>query len=242
MQILVLPKSDYIVQNSDYQRNKISQFCCMKSIEIGKEIKKVLDQRGMTQAQFAIMINKTRQTVQDILVRKSIDTELLLKISEVLGFDFFALYSQSQPYVLEVQNELKVAEAEVTYLTKQNRMSQQLAERQEEEIRLMKLVNTVFLHSKTTVVVTLFNKEKLTGTLWDIDTTNKEEVSFFYVNKTLVAFGLILSQTEKEEKFLKAKKAEIGNIEFLKQYVRRIDLREVDSIVLFEKDKGLSMN
>lgn len=59
---------------------------------IGAEIKKVVDQRGMIAAEFARRINTSSQNANDIFTRKSIDTELLAKISTVLEYDFFELY------------------------------------------------------------------------------------------------------------------------------------------------------
>lgn len=54
----------------------------------GAEIRKVLDERGMTISEFARRINKSRENVYDIFRRKSLDTELLSVISQVLEFDF----------------------------------------------------------------------------------------------------------------------------------------------------------
>jgi len=63
-------------------------------IHIGKEIKKQLLETGMSKSEFARRINKTSQNVYDIFDRKTIDTSLLVTISEVLEFDFFELYIQ----------------------------------------------------------------------------------------------------------------------------------------------------
>ena len=60
----------------------------MKDIHIGSIIKKVFDAKQITITEFANRINRERTTVYDIFQRKSIDTDLLLKISEVLDYDF----------------------------------------------------------------------------------------------------------------------------------------------------------
>ena len=60
----------------------------MKDIHIGSIIKKVFDEKSMTIAEFSRRINRERTTVYDIFQRKSIDTDLLLKISEVLDYEF----------------------------------------------------------------------------------------------------------------------------------------------------------
>ena len=46
----------------------------------------------MSKSEFARRINKSPQNVQDIFTRQSIDTKLLLDISDVLKFNFFTLF------------------------------------------------------------------------------------------------------------------------------------------------------
>lgn len=60
----------------------------MKSIHIGDVIRQKVEESGLSIAQFASQINRTRTTVYDIFSRKSIDIDLLLSISEVLNFNF----------------------------------------------------------------------------------------------------------------------------------------------------------
>jgi predicted transcriptional regulator len=61
----------------------------MKEIPIGNEIKHVFDKRGFSITKFSKRINKSRENVYRIFNGKTIDTGLLLTISEVLEFDFF---------------------------------------------------------------------------------------------------------------------------------------------------------
>ncbi len=61
-------------------------------IDIGSEIKSVFESTEHTVAWFAKKLNCDRSNVYDIFARKSIDTELLFKISEILHFNFFALF------------------------------------------------------------------------------------------------------------------------------------------------------
>lgn len=58
------------------------------SSNYGQEIRKVLKKRGMTVAEFARRINKSRENAYDIFTRKSLDTDLLRTISQVLEHDF----------------------------------------------------------------------------------------------------------------------------------------------------------
>lgn len=54
----------------------------------------------MSIAEFATRINRTRPTVYDIFNRKSIDTDLLIRISEVLHYDFLReVYLKETPRI-----------------------------------------------------------------------------------------------------------------------------------------------
>ncbi len=60
----------------------------MKNIHIGSIIRCKLEESSLSIAEFADRIHRTRPTVYDIFNRKSIDTDLLIKISEVLDYNF----------------------------------------------------------------------------------------------------------------------------------------------------------
>lgn len=64
----------------------------MAEIHIGNEIKNVFDKRGFTITEFSKRIKTSRENVYNIFARKTIDTGLLLTISNALEFDFFSLY------------------------------------------------------------------------------------------------------------------------------------------------------
>jgi plasmid maintenance system antidote protein VapI len=69
----------------------------MKDIHIGSIIKQKLAESSMTIKEFADNIHCDRTTVYDIFKRKSIDTERLIKISQVLNFDFINEIYLKQP-------------------------------------------------------------------------------------------------------------------------------------------------
>ena len=62
----------------------------LKDIHIGSIIKQKLEESSMTKQEFADKIPCERTVVYDIFKRKSIDIELLIKISEILNFDFYS--------------------------------------------------------------------------------------------------------------------------------------------------------
>jgi transcriptional regulator with XRE-family HTH domain len=61
-------------------------------VNIGEKIKEQLIVKKMSVADFAKKINTDRNNAYHIFKRKSIDTELLFKISVILNFDFFKFY------------------------------------------------------------------------------------------------------------------------------------------------------
>lgn len=65
-------------------------------VHIGEEIEKVVFQRGMSVIELATRIGRTRQTVSSYFSRASIETDVLLLISEALDFDFFQFYVNPQ--------------------------------------------------------------------------------------------------------------------------------------------------
>ena len=61
-------------------------------IHIGSRIQQVMKDQGRNVSWFAKQICFERSNVYKMFKRKSIDTDLLIKISEVLGHDFLSEY------------------------------------------------------------------------------------------------------------------------------------------------------
>ena len=64
------------------------------NINIGMAIREELKRQERTVAWFARRLGTSRMACYRIFESYSIDTYMLLKISKVLDFDFFALYSE----------------------------------------------------------------------------------------------------------------------------------------------------
>lgn len=60
---------------------------------IGEKIRAVLKEQRRSVIWLADQLNCNRINVYDIFERQTIDTELLLRLSVVLEYDFFAFYS-----------------------------------------------------------------------------------------------------------------------------------------------------
>lgn len=65
-----------------------------KKMHIGKLIKEQLQLQGKTIVWFAGQLSCHRTNVYKILSKRSIDTHELERISKILNYDFFSVYSQ----------------------------------------------------------------------------------------------------------------------------------------------------
>lgn len=63
-------------------------------IHIGKLIAGVIEDVGISKAEFGRRIDLSRQAINSMLNKKTLDTSLLLKISKVLNHDFFSYYAK----------------------------------------------------------------------------------------------------------------------------------------------------
>lgn len=61
-------------------------------IHIGQKIKNIVEKKGMAKTELARRMNMTSSNVHKIFTRKTIDTGLLIKLSEILEYDFFKYY------------------------------------------------------------------------------------------------------------------------------------------------------
>lgn len=76
-------------------------------IHIGKKIKEELYKQNISVSDFANKISRSRNVVYDIFGRKSIDTDLLNRISKVLNYDFFSIYSSQKEFASENMKRFK---------------------------------------------------------------------------------------------------------------------------------------
>lgn len=62
-------------------------------IHIGKLIKQKMEERHLTVVWLARHLSCSRTNIYKMFERYSIDTEVLMKLSTILDFDFFSFYS-----------------------------------------------------------------------------------------------------------------------------------------------------
>ena len=69
-----------------------------KEIHIGSLIKEKMEERGLSVSDFAHALHYERTNIYKIFKRSSIDVDLLLRISEVLAYDFLReVYLADEP-------------------------------------------------------------------------------------------------------------------------------------------------
>lgn len=107
----------------------------MSRIEIGAKIKEVFDARHMKLTEFADELGTVRQNVYRIFRKRHLDTELLIRISNVLDHNFFQYYSGAPDENLK-QEELKRVSLEENY-QKQLELSRKEIDYLRKIIRLM---------------------------------------------------------------------------------------------------------
>lgn len=64
-----------------------------KVIHIGQSIKELVDQNEITIERICNFLGKDEEFVENVYASKSIDTDILLRWSKLLEYDFFRLYS-----------------------------------------------------------------------------------------------------------------------------------------------------
>ena len=111
-------------------------------ITIGYQIEKILRERRMSVSEFAEKINTNRNNFYYIFKRKTIDTGLLEKISNVLGYNFFKSYnSELNDYslikesndenikiVFEIKTENKTLKKEIELLKREIQLKDKIIE------------------------------------------------------------------------------------------------------------------
>jgi len=65
-------------------------------IHIGKEIRRVLSEKGMTNRALAAFIGTGERNIYTLFNKQTIDTGMLKKISEALNYDFFKFYQTAE--------------------------------------------------------------------------------------------------------------------------------------------------
>ncbi len=72
---------------------------------IGHKIEEIRILRGINKTELGRRIGKQSQTVEDILLRSGINTELLLKISKALNYNFFMWLALNSGLPVDVKED-----------------------------------------------------------------------------------------------------------------------------------------
>ena len=75
-----------------------------EDVHIGEIVQEQVTKVGMTKAEFGRRINTSRQNVNTLLKKRDLDTEILRKISQVLGRNFFTEFTKDHLHTPEGLN------------------------------------------------------------------------------------------------------------------------------------------
>ena len=118
------------------------------SIHIGQLIKEKVTEKRLSQEALGKMINTTKQNVGNIYKRRSIDTQLLLKLCVVLEYNFFEAFYSEEPLKGMRKKEMDAIRAEIAAL-------QNIIKQRDERIRdLEEIMNS------NKKVISLLEEEK----------------------------------------------------------------------------------
>lgn len=78
-------------------------------IHIGRIIEARINELRISKAEFARRIGTSKQNVNRILEKESMDTAVLTKYSEVLNYNFFNLYADEQQKIVKTEGDYSPA-------------------------------------------------------------------------------------------------------------------------------------
>lgn len=76
----------------------------ISKIDIGRAISIELEKQNMTKTEFARKFGIAQSNVNRILEKESIDTDKLVDISNILGFNFFTLFCQDETPKIQINH------------------------------------------------------------------------------------------------------------------------------------------
>lgn len=83
-------------------------------VHIGEAILMKVQERGWSKSEFARRLGVLQQHINKIFEKRSIDTDKLAKICEVLDYDFFALYNNKGLNISAVSSAISTGNGAVT--------------------------------------------------------------------------------------------------------------------------------
>jgi transcriptional regulator with XRE-family HTH domain len=130
-------------------------------MHIGKQIKKILKDKGMGVSELARRISTNRNNVYDIFLRENIDTALLKKISVALQHDFFRYFIHDKNVLPDIMTgsdkPIMTGESDTHYITSKEFITlQHKIEQLQKENQLLKK----WLKDKEVIIKMLQSKKK----------------------------------------------------------------------------------
>lgn len=115
-------------------------------IHIGSKIKEIVKQRGITTVEFAEHINYSRRNVYSIFKKESIDTDLLVRISEFLEYNFFEEYTSYVKAIYNIEDKTSLVNESwdnMMEYKKENTLYKKQVEELSKEVSYLKEINAL---------------------------------------------------------------------------------------------------
>lgn len=103
-------------------------------IHIGQKIKQIAKSKGIGATELAKILKRTRANVGQIFSRKSIDPDLLYKISKILDYNFFELYAEKFRQEKGLKSPAQDLETQLKTQKENNELQQKYIELLEEKL------------------------------------------------------------------------------------------------------------
>jgi hypothetical protein len=118
------------------------------SVHIGEKIRQRTKQLRIGPTELGRLINTSKQNVNGIFKRRSIDSDLLKKLSKALEYDFFQYYLSEDTKALNEDQAVYQKSNEKTIKDLQKEIDRLKKELNEKEIRYLKKINNILEKKK----------------------------------------------------------------------------------------------
>ena len=103
---------------------------------LGQKVKEVAESKGYSQSALGKKINLSKPGVASMYKRSGIDTDLLIKLTEVLEYDFFAHVYEHKSLIKFKQEELSVYSVQIEQLKGEKHYLEKLVSKNDQIIDL----------------------------------------------------------------------------------------------------------
>lgn len=106
------------------------------SFHLGRKVEEIAKSQGYSQTALGKEVNMSKPGIASMYKRSGIDTDLLIKLTEVLGYDFFQHVYENDTLKGFKELELGVFKSQITQLKDENELLKSLVAKNDQIIEL----------------------------------------------------------------------------------------------------------